>query len=148
MIKAESEVEILEIDGERTIISRPTIIVKNHRSISDEVVFYFPDGKYSYSFSKSDLKAAIENATNVNRLSMTKEADLNINWVIKNIGKEAMTDAAVLAVESIVSDLTDRHELGEFWEGIDYEIQEEIKKDWADIVRAAIANYETVSKDK
>jgi hypothetical protein len=67
MIKAESEVEILEIDGERTIISRPTIIVKNHRSISDEVVFYFPDGKYSYSFSKSDLKAAIENATNVNR---------------------------------------------------------------------------------
>lgn len=67
MIKAESEVEILEIDGERTTISRPTITVKSHRSFSNEVIFYFHDGKYSYSFSKRDLEAAIENATNVNR---------------------------------------------------------------------------------
>ena len=41
-------------------------------------------------------------------------------------------------VEAILRDMTDRRGLSQEWEGIDNDIQEEIRKTWAGKVRAVL----------
>jgi len=47
-------------------------------------------------------------------------------------------DAAQQIVELIESDLTDRRGLRQEWEHIDYDIQDEIRDTWAELIRKVL----------
>jgi len=48
-----------------------------------------------------------------------------------------MKDKADIAVDRIIADLSDRKGIGNEWEWIDEEVQEEIRQKWSDIIREA-----------
>ena len=66
MIRVNSQVKIYEIDATEVEVSYDkSIRIENHWNMNDRVVLHV--GEKAYTVSARDLKAAIENATNVSR---------------------------------------------------------------------------------
>jgi len=66
-MKITTEIDLFEIDGEQTKVPIPTLVVKNHELSSRSAIVVISVGGHRYSVEATELRQAIENATNIRR---------------------------------------------------------------------------------